>query len=200
VKNLARTDAEVGERRFGLQPLDPASNAAKLMPAVKLDEQVWFVLQTRYRFEKKVAARLSDKGLEVFLPLRKEKREWNDRCRDLLVPLFPGHVFVRSPRSLALRLLVLQTPGAMGFVASCGTAAIVPRQQIRSLQLLLAADIPFSVNSFLRSGPHVRVRSGCLQGVEGLLDEANKSKLVISVESLRCSLAFEIHDMELEVI
>ncbi len=103
--------------------------------------EAWFSLQTRYRYEKKVAAQLASKGLEVFLPVRKENREWSDRTKEISVPLFAGYVFVRSSRSLALRLLVLQTPGVMGFVSFAGTAAVVPPKQIEDLRLLLAEKL-----------------------------------------------------------
>lgn len=162
--------------------------------------KVWLALQTRYRFEKKVASALAGKGVEVFLPLRKENRAWSDRCRTLSVPLFPGYAFVRSARSLALRLLVMQTPGVMGFVSGSGTAAVVPEKQISDLQLLLARDVPFSSHPFLEAGRRVRIRGGCLEGIEGLLTECGPKRLVLSVGSIRSSLAIEIHDYEVEVI
>jgi transcription antitermination factor NusG len=176
------------------------SSAANAAMAPEPEAAVWFALQTRYRFEKKVAAQLSTKGMEVFLPLRKENREWNDRRKLVTLPLFPGYAFVRSARSIALRLLVLQTAGVMGFVSLAGTAAIVPHKQIEDLQLLLAQAVPFSLYPFLRSGQRVRIRGGCLQGLEGLLTQRDKGKLVISIEPIQRSLAIELRGHELEFI
>jgi len=161
---------------------------------------VWFALQTRYRFEKKVAAQLASKGMEVFLPLRKENREWSDRQKLVTVPLFPGYAFVRSARTVALRLQVVQTTGVMGFVSFAGTAAIVPQKQIEDLRLLLAQAVPFSLYPFLRAGQRVRIRGGCLHGVEGLLTQRDKDKLVISIESIQRSLAIEIQGYEVDLI
>jgi len=162
--------------------------------------EVWFALQTRYRFEKKVAGQLSGKGMEVFLPLRKESRTWSDRSKLVSVPLFPGYAFVRSAGSLAARLLVLQTPGVMGFVSFARTAAVVPQKQIEDLQLLLAEEVPFSLYPFVQVGRRVRIRSGCLDGVEGLLVQSQKGKLVISLDSIQRSLAIEIQGYEVELI
>ena len=39
----------------------------------------WYVLYTTSRAEKKVAQRLEEKGLEVFLPMIEELRQWSDR-------------------------------------------------------------------------------------------------------------------------
>jgi transcription antitermination factor NusG len=161
---------------------------------------VWFALQTRHRFEKKVAAQLASKEMEVFLPLRQENREWSDRQKLVTVPLFPGYAFVRSARTVALRLLVLQTAGVMGFVSFAGTAAIVPQKQIEDLRLLLAQAVPFSLYPFLRAGQRVRIRGGCLHGVEGLLTRRDKDKLVISIEAIQRSLAIEIQGYEVDLI
>jgi len=176
------------------------SSAVSLALPPEPQAEVWFALQTRYRFEKKVAAQLSSKGMEVFLPLRKENREWSDRQKVVTVPLFPGYAFVRAARSVALRLLVLQTAGVMGFVSFAGTAAVVPQKQIADLQLLLAQQVPFSLYPFLHSGQRVRVRGGCLDGVEGLLTQRDKGKLVISIESIQRSLAIEIQGYEVDLI
>ena len=134
------------------------------------------------------------------MPLRKENREWSDRKRVVTVPLFPGYAFVRSARSVMLRLLVLQTAGVMGFVSFAGTAATVPHKQIDDLRLLLAADAPFSMYPFVLVGQRVRIRGGCLQGIEGLLTQREKGKLVISIESIQRSLAIEIQGYEVELV
>jgi len=161
---------------------------------------MWFALQTRYRFEKKVAAQLSGKGLEVFLPLRHEDREWSDRKKMVSVPLFPGYAFVRSARSVALRVQVLQTAGVMGFVSFAGAAAVVPRKQIEDLRLLLDQAVPFTLYPFLQVGQRIRIRGGCLDGVEGMLAQRDRGKLVISIESIQRSLAIAIQGYEVELI
>lgn len=175
------------------------SSAARLAIPEALPE-AWFTVQTRYRFEKKVSAQLSSKGMEVFLPLRKENRAWSDRTKEVTIPLFPGYAFVRSDRSVVRRLQVLQTAGVMGFVSFAGTAAIVPLKQIEDLQLLLAKDVPFSLYPFVQVGRRVRISGGSLHGIEGLLTKREQGNLVISIESIRRSLAVEIQGYEVEMI
>jgi transcription antitermination factor NusG len=201
VEKLARTEAGLNQRSCAAaEPGLTMCSAPKLATPPKAEVEEWFALQTRYRFEKKVAAQLSSKGLEVFLPLRKENREWSDRHKQVTVPLFPGYTFVRSARSFALRLLVLQTAGVMGFVSFAGTAAVIPKKQIEDLQLLLAQHVPFSLYPFLHSGQRVRIRGGCLDGVEGLLAQRDKGKLVISIASIQRSLAIQIQGYEVDLI
>lgn len=175
-------------------------SAAILTRQTEPAPEAWFVLQVRYRFEKKVEVQLSGKGMDVFLPLRKENRAWTDRKKVVTVPLFPGYAFVRSAKSLALRLLILQTAGVMGFVSFAGTAATVPQKQIDDLRLLLAREVPFSLYPFVKAGQRVRIRGGALDGMQGLLTQREKGKLVISIDSIQRSLAIEIQGYEVELI
>ncbi len=176
------------------------SGTARLTLLPELAPEVWFVVQTRYRFEKKVAAQLSSKGIGVFLPMRQESRSWSDRKKVIAVPLFPGYAFVRSDRSLMRRLLILQTGGVMGFVSLAATAATVPEKQIDDLRLLLAQQVPFSPHPFVRVGQRVRIRGGCLDGIEGLLPQRDQGEFVISIESIQRSLAIEMQGYEVEMV
>src|SRR5437870_13327455 len=55
----------------------------------------WYAIQTRYRFERKAAAQLQNKGIETFLPVIEESHRWSDRSTHIFVPLLSGYVFVR---------------------------------------------------------------------------------------------------------
>ena len=59
------------------------------------NEQIWYVVYTRPRWEKKVALTLSEKGIENYCPLNKVMKKWSDRHKIVLEPLFKGYVFVR---------------------------------------------------------------------------------------------------------
>jgi transcriptional antiterminator RfaH len=167
-----------------------------LQPAAEL---AWFAVQVRYRFEKKAAAQLTSKGMEVFLPLRKEKRQWGDRKKEVLVPLFPGYAFVHTDRSVWSRLIILQIPGVLGFVSS-GNAASIPCKQLKDLQLLLKEEIPLALCPFAEKGQPARICGGLLDSVEGLLTQAEKTKLLISLEAVQCSIAVDVQDYEVEMI
>jgi len=160
----------------------------------------WFAVQTRYRFEKKVAEQLSRKNLEVYLPLRTERHSWSDRQTTVTMPLFPGYAFVNIDQSRNVSQRVLQTAGLIRFVNFGGTVVPVPLQQIEHLQLLLQKKVPFSLHPFVRAGQRVRIRGGCLHGLEGVLLENEKGKLVISIESIQRSLAIELQSYELDLV
>ncbi|MGO8796988.1 MAG: transcription termination/antitermination protein NusG [Candidatus Sulfotelmatobacter sp.] len=185
-----RLASEMLDTEERLQPAE----AAEIVPLQ------WFAVQTRYRFEKRVAARLNQKNCEVYLPLLTEHRSWSDRKQVITTPLFPGYAFVHIDHSYNARRDVLQTVGLIGFVSFGGKVAPVPRYEIENLQLLLQRQGAFSLYPFVHAGQRVRIRGGCLNGLEGILVQHENNKLVISIGSIQRSLAVEIAGYELEII
>ena len=57
----------------------------------------WYAVYTKPRWEKKVAERLLEKGIDHYCPLNKVIRQWSDRKKAILEPIFKGYVFVRTP-------------------------------------------------------------------------------------------------------
>lgn len=163
------------------------------------DRREWFAIQTRYRFEKKVAVHLEKKGCEVYLPMLIERHKWSDRQKNVAIPLFPGYAFVHIDPARESRAQVLQTSGLIGFV-NFGTLILpVPSKQIADLQLLLSGKAPFSAYPFLLAGKRVRIRGGCLHGIEGVLLQEDGKKLVISIDAIQRSVAIEISGYDLEL-
>ncbi len=160
----------------------------------------WYVVQTRYRFESKVAAELQAKGVETFLPLWNETHRWSDRQKIISLPLFSGYVFVRFHPSAPWRTRVLRTEGVIGFVQVHGDASPIPARQIDDLRRLLAQKLPCALHAFLRVGQRVRIRGGCLDGLEGILAQSSQKTLVISIESIQRSVAVTIAGYELEPV
>jgi transcriptional antiterminator NusG len=161
----------------------------------------WYAIRTRSRHEKMVADQLDKLGVENFLPLVKRTRQWSDRTKEVELPLFSGYTFVRVVLSSPDRLRVLQTHGVAGFVGinCCGTA--IPDNQIEDIRTLLASDVPFEEQPFLRVGQRVRVRGGALDGVEGILSaQHDDHSLVISLEPIQRSLSVRIQGYSVEPV
>jgi len=165
------------------------------------EEACWYAIQTRCRFEQKAATQLQAKGIETFLPLVNEIHRWSDRRQIVQVPLFPGYSFVRLADSPAHQLRVLQTVGVNGFVTMNGSPVPVPEQQLEDVRRLLANEISCRAYPFLKIGQRVRIRGGCLDGLEGVLTSENKDhSLVVSIEAIQRSLAIRIEGYDIEAI
>jgi transcription antitermination factor NusG len=175
------------------------ASPARVQPQ-HLEAAQWYAILTRYRFEKKVTAQLRGKGVETFLPLLEQVRRWSDRRKALQVPLFAGYAFVRLDLCSASRLGVLRTEGVLRFVTFGADPAAIPAKQIEDLQRLLSHKIPCSLHAFLAVGQRVRIRGGCLDGLEGILEQNEEKNLVISIESIQRSVAIKIEGYELELV
>ena len=172
---------------------------APLTEASGVAEAKWFAIQTRARHEKKVDAQLHGKGIEAFLPLSSEKHQWSDRQRVVNQPLFPGCLFVHIPDSERPRNSVMTTFGVCWFVGNHGMGLPIPDKQIRDIQTVLACGVPYSPFPFVRIGQRVRIRGGCLDGLEGILMSKDADRtLVVSVELLRKSLAVRVNGFDIE--
>ena len=152
--------------------------------------QCWFAVYTRHQHEKAVAQILASKGFETFLPLYFAVRRWSDRTKQLRLPLFPCYVFLRA--SLRRQLDIVTTPGVHSLVSSSGRAAAIPPEEIAAMRRVQESG-RLEPHPFLKSGDWVRVKSGPLEGVEGILArKKNSFRLVLSVELLEKSVAIEV--------
>lgn len=161
----------------------------------------WFALHTHARHEKVVEQKLRDRGIVTFLPLVTEVHRWSDRKKKVQLPLFSSYVFARLTPSKVERLRVLAIDGIFSFVGVRGEGTPIPESQIEAVRALVDGGIPWLSHPFLRIGQRVRIRSGALDGVEGILvDRAGDSTLVISVDAIQRSLAVRVEGYEVEAI
>src|SRR5208282_4179869 len=151
----------------------------------------WFAIQVRARYEQGVADHLDGKGYEWFLPLYKRRKRWSDRIKEVEAPLFPGYLFCRiNPQD---RLPILKTPGVIQIVGCNRTPIAVDELEMQAIQRMVASGIPNQPWPFLAAGDRVRIDSGPLSGLEGILVEfKGNHRLVLSVSLLQRSVAVEI--------
>jgi transcription antitermination factor NusG len=151
----------------------------------------WYALRTRHQHEKVAATSLSNKGFEIFLPLYETIRQKKDRTKRLSLPLFPCYIFMRG--SLRRRLDVVTTPGIQGFVLMGSRAAVIPEPEIEAVRRVVNGAFQAERCSFLQCGDRVRVKSGPLTGIEGILvRKKNHLRLVLSVGILGKSVSVEV--------
>ena len=174
--------------------------APNLSAPLSLQGAQWYSIQTRYRFERKVTAQLQRKGLQTFLPLLEEFHRWSDRRQPVYVPLFSGYTFAHFDLSTGVRIELLHTAGVIGLISFGGEATPIPAKQINDLKKLLSQKAPCSLHAFLKIGQRVRIRGGCLDGLEGILGQRGDQSLVISIESIQRSVAITIEGYDLEMI
>ena len=175
----------------------PGANTEE--PSTQAPEANWYALYTCARHEKRVAEQIERKDVPCFLPLYRSVRRWKDRRKQLDLALFPGYVFVRI--SLLNKLKVLKVPGVVRFVSFDGQPAALPDEEIEALRNRLVGNARIEPHPYLRSGRKVRVHSGPLQGLEGVIvRRKDRCRLIFSIELIQRSLAIEVDEADIEVV
>ncbi len=155
----------------------------------------WYALWTHSHCEQLVYDQLTVKGFEVFLP---KIETWSRRAgikHRILTPMFPGYLFVRDELSdrrytelLSARRLVCVLSNGEGGLAE------VPDQEINAIRAVVQSNLRAMPHPYLQAGQRVRITSGPLADVEGILVERHASKglLVLSVHLFQRSVAVEV--------
>jgi transcription antitermination factor NusG len=157
----------------------------------------WYAVYTRSRHEKTVADQLAHKSVEHFLPLYETIRKWKNGPSKVHLPLFPGYLFVHI--SLRERLQVLQVPGVVQLVGSNGVALALPQADIETIRDAMTKGLQAHPHPYLKVGSRVRIRTGPLEGLHGiLLRKKGKVRLVVSVDLIMRSISIDIDESEVE--
>jgi len=159
--------------------------------ALAQDSRRWFAITVKPQHEIAVTQGLTAKGLEAYAPSCPTTRRWSDRVKKLHQPLFPGYVFGYFDPTI--RASVLRTPGARSIVSFGNELAPVPDEQISNIRKMLDSGCAVQPWQFLREGQRVRIDSGPLAGVQGILSDCrNAAHVVVSIELLQRSIAVQV--------
>jgi transcription antitermination factor NusG len=159
----------------------------------------WYAAYTCANHEKRVREQLDQRSVESFLPVYETVRRWKDRRMQLQMPLFPGYVFVRM--ALVDRLRVLQVPSVVRLVGFNGQLSALPDEEIEGLKKGLAGGVRAEPHPFLAVGRRVRLKSGLLAGMQGiLLRRKGKFRVVISIDLIQRAVVVDAEAADVEAV
>jgi transcription antitermination factor NusG len=151
----------------------------------------WFAIRVKSNFEKKVATGLRGKGLEEFLPMYQSRRRLSDRYKTVDLPLFPGYLFCRL--DLDHRLPLLTTVGFLYIVSVGNKPAPVDEGEIAAVQFVVRSGFPSMPWPSLAVGQRVRLESGPLCGLEGVVIQGGmRDRICVSVTLLQRGVSVEV--------
>lgn len=140
---------------------------------------------------KSVLTALEEKGIDAFLPLTREMRQWKDRKKEVEIPLFSGYVFINI--ELKNKLYALETNGVVRLIGFGGKPAQIPDWQIEQLKRLVESQTTVVAENWLRTGDSVEVTEGPLAGIRGYLQEKRgQHSIVILLEGIRQAASFVV--------
>lgn len=168
-------------------------------PDYRLTAKKWFAVFTTPRHEKRIEEHFQLRQIESFLPLLQKKRQWRDGSKGMLqLPLFPNYIFARL--EYGERVRVLEVPGVLSIVGRGREGSAVPDRYIHSLRGALQQGI-IEPHPYLTAGTKVRIRSGPMEGMEGvLLRKKNSVHVVITIEMIMRCVMVELRVDEIEPI
>lgn len=157
----------------------------------------WFAVFTVPQNERSVVRHLDLRQVESFLPTFESLRVWKNRQRvKISPPLFPTYVFARIHG--AERTSVLRSPGVLRIIGNRNGPVPIPDAEIEFLRSDFCRQ---RVEPFcdLVLGDKVRIKSGAMQGLQGILvRKKNSLRFVLSLELINQHAAVEVSADELE--
>jgi transcription antitermination factor NusG len=160
----------------------------------------WYALYTKPRWEKKVAKLLDEHGYESYCPLNKVTKQWSDRKKVVLEPIFKSYVFVKVEEKEKWEIRNIN--GVLNFVYWLGKPAIIKEEEIDTIRKFLNefSDVNVEQLNQLKVNTTVRVKQGIMMNYQGLLIEVAGNKARVRIESMGMYLNANFDKKNLEVI
>lgn len=150
----------------------------------------WLVAYVQSCLEKKTAQRLAAMGIECYLPVQSEIRQWSDRRKRVDRLVIPMMIFVHvTPQERPLPLS-LQAVSRYMVLRGESTPAVIPDEQMDRFRFMLdySPEAVEMCSAPLAPGDAVKIIKGPLAGLEGELITVNgKSKVAVRLDMLGCA-------------
>lgn len=169
------------------------SCAAARRPGVR-----WWAVYTLSRREKDLIRRLRAMQIAHYCPfIRKRTRSPGGRVRTSFVPLFDGYVFMLGTEDDRMQALTTNC------IARC---LPVPdgrelAHDLRQIRRLIESDAPLTPEARIEPGQRVRIKSGSLAGLEGMvIGRRGAERLLVAVAFLQKGASIQLEDYQVERI
>ncbi|MDF1516556.1 MAG: UpxY family transcription antiterminator [Lutibacter sp.] len=142
----------------------------------------WFAIYTKPKWEKKVADRLAQTGIEVYCPMVTQIKQWSDRKKKTETPLIPSYVFVNIAEKN--RDDVFEVHGVVRYLFWLGKPAIVRNEEILALQESLKETVAAVEITNYKKGDLISIPEGPFMGKEAIIKEIKKNKIQLVLKEL----------------
>lgn len=157
-------------------------------------EKHWFVFYTKSRQEKKVDELLKRNGYESFLPLQTSMRQWSDRKKKVIAPLFNSYIFVNAFQHEIPSILT--TPGIAWNILLEGKPAVVRENEIQTIRRFLSSGLFLETgpaDQSLKAGDVAEIIDGPLAGTKGIiLKDNDEDKFIVEIGGIRQFIKVQI--------
>ena len=161
------------------------------------DDARWLALHTKPRQEKALARAARSQQIPYYLPLVRKQNRIRGKIVESYSPLFAGYLFtlVNEDR----RVQLLKTNSVVQLIEVTDEQQLT--NELRHLEALISADAPVTIERKLEAGRWVRVKSGPMEGTEGVVvSRRGKDRLLVAVTLLQQGVSVEMEDFQVEPI
>jgi transcription termination/antitermination protein NusG len=165
----------------------------------------WYAVHTKSRHEYKTNSGLAQKNLATFLPEIEVWSKRKDRKKKIVIPLFPGYLFVETPLlDNETKLAILKTFGVVRILGKKeNTEPLpVPESKILALKRLLDKKVEMFTIQYPKAGEPAQIIDGPFAGIEGTVIQSDLEKelFVISIELLQRAVAIKLEGFQISKI
>ena len=152
----------------------------------------WYPVYTHARAEKTAHEALLKKGIETYLPLNRQLKQWSDRKKWVEEPFIKSYLFVNI--SDQEQMEVLMTKGIARFIYFSGKITPMPDSQIDNLKLLMASPYNLEVTEEnLQPGEKIIIKAGPLKGLQGeIISHRSQNQLLLRLDNLGLSILVQV--------
>ena len=171
------------------EPIFPPDLLETADPSAVGTKRAWYVARVKSRREKALASFLFRRSIGYYLPLMKRRQSASRRIRYSLVPVFPGYVFVYADIEERYSAFTSNHVSRMIEVKDPETLLL----ELGQIHRTLSAGQPVYPLEFVNVGRRVRVTSGPMKDVEGIVVRRDKKfRLVLNVTTIMQSVSLQI--------
>ncbi|MGE5520074.1 MAG: transcription termination/antitermination protein NusG [Candidatus Dadabacteria bacterium] len=159
----------------------------------------WYAAYTKPRWEKKIAKKLEERGVETYCPLNKVTRQWSDRKKVVMDPVFKGYIFIHIED--AIKWEVKKVDGVLNYVYWNGKPAIIRDDEIETIKKFLNQFEDVQVEELkVDVNKKVRIKQGVLMNYQGIVIEVGGRRARVKIESMGLVLSASFDNKNLEII
>lgn len=140
-----------------------------------MSELLWFVAHTKPRREKKLVEYCERQGFAATLPCYRSTHKYRGKSVVFRKPLFPGYVFLQLQSGA---VTVVRQNDLVANVLDVFDQATFARQ-LGEILTAVESGLEVRLAPNIETGTRVRIRSGPLQGIEGLVESRQGRTAVI---------------------
>ncbi len=160
-------------------------------------DKKWFVIHTKSRCEKKIAKWALQNEIEYYLPQYDSFRVYRNKKVHFHKVLIPGYFFTKC--NFREKEIIVRAGHVANFLLVKNEKELV--DDLKRIFEGRRSDLPMNEHAYVEKGYKVKITSGPLIGLEGIIENAeNPSQIILNVSMLKKAVSVTMPACNFEII